>query len=362
MTDEVQELFPHLIAIDELDASAVGGLYAHDITQYPKTAKLTIQKFLEGCMRPDGQLRRFFDRFATFTVDYHVNEKLSKEDRGERHLQISRYFARTAEYPPQIFIQDNGYTYTPASLGGLTYGKNTRTKNGLQMVRVMDVVPLTIDITCAAVDEQQIEDLTAFLTAAFGQYQKFLCNHVLSPQRNSQGVYYEVRIPLTHTVGSKSHTALHQDPRQQMWQQTFSMTVEFENSSYIGYRADPRYVEAKVSSPVIEAPTKVRIYTDVKFSVTKMPYPIRVYSDDSRIAVVSPMQTHYVISPKRLGTFDPYRETDRSDCWIATSIVHSNPFCTGKVVTLWWTSESSRYFYIPTAHTVGGSARRINTC
>ena len=303
MTDEVQELFPHLIAIDELDISATGGLYAHDITQYPKIAKLTIQKFLEGCMRPNGQLRPFFDRFATFTVDYHVNEKLDPDDRGKRHLQIARYFARSAEYPPQIFIQDSGYEYTPASLGGLTYGKNTRTKNGMQMVRVMDVIPLPIQITCAAVDEQQVEDLTAFLTAAFGQYQKFLCNHVLSPQKNRKGLYYEVRIPLTHSVGSKSHSALHGDPRDQMWQQTFSMTVEFENSSFIKYPADPRYVPAEVTAPVIEVSDKIRIYTDVLFRVAKMPYPIRVYSNDSRIAVISPMQTHYVISPKRLGTF-----------------------------------------------------------
>jgi hypothetical protein len=303
MTDELQELFPHLIPIDELDTSAQGGLYAHDITQFPKIAKLTIMQFLVGCLHPKGELRRFFNRFATFTVDYHVNEQLDSENAHERNLQISRYFEGTAEHPPQIFIQDGGYPYTPASLGGLTYGKNTRTKNGMQMVRVMDVVPIPIEITCAATNEQQVEDLTAFLTAAFGQYQKFLCNHVLSPQKNTKGLYYEVRIPLTHNVAPKSHTSLHGDPRKQMWQQNFSMTVDFENSSFIGYNAGPKYNPADVAAPTIQVPDKVRIYTDMMFQINKMPYPVRVYSDDSRIAVISPMQTHYVISPKRLGTF-----------------------------------------------------------
>ncbi len=303
MTDETQELFPHLIALDDLDQSAVGGLYAGDINQYPKIAKLVLQKFLEVCISPNGQLRKFFDRFASYTIGYHVNEKLDKEDRHKRSLQISRYFSGTAERPPQIFIQDNGYRYVPASLGGLTAGVNTRNKHGTQIARVMDVVELPVELTCAATTEAQVEDLIAFLSAAFGQYQRWLCGNVLRPKKNNRGIYFEVRIPLTHDVGAKSHTALHQDPRDQMWQQTFSMLTEFENSSFIKYTADPRYVGADVSSPVVEAPDKVRIYTDSLFRVSKMPYPIRVYSDDSRIAIISDVQTHYVISPKRLGTF-----------------------------------------------------------
>ena len=302
MTDEIQELHPHLIAIDEMDRSAVGGLYAHDITQYPKIAKLTLQKFLEGCMKPNGQLRKFFDRFATFTIGYHVNEEL-KEGTHERHLQISRYFDRTAEYPPQIFIQDDGYNYVPASLGGFTAGFNSRDRDGNQIIRVMDVVEIPIKFTCAAIREQQAEDLAAFMSAAFGQYQRWLCNYVLKPQPNKHGLYYEVRIPLTHTISPKTHSALHNDPREQMWQVTCSMTIEFENSTYIKYVADPRYVPDKMSGPTIEAPERVRIYTDVLFKISKMPYPIRVYSSDSKVALISNMQTHFVISPKRLGTF-----------------------------------------------------------
>jgi len=303
MTDEIQELHPHLIAIDELDRSAVQGLYSNDITQYTKITKLTIQKFLEGCMKAKGQFRKFFDRFATFTVGYHVNEALDKDDPHARHLQISRYFDRTREFPPQIFIQDGGYPYVPASLGGFTAGINTRDRRGTQMIRVMDVVEIPIEITCAATKEQQLEDMMAFLSAAFGQYQRWLCNYVLRPAKNKHGLYYEVRIPLTHNMGPKSHTSSHGDPREQMWQATCSMTVEFENSAYIKYTADPRYVLSEMGGPTIEAPNKIRIYTDCMFRVSKLPYPIRVYSDDSRVAIISAMQTHYVIKPKRLGTF-----------------------------------------------------------
>jgi len=303
MTDTLQELHPHLIAIDEMDQSAIGGLYSHDITQYPKVTKITIQKFLEGCMKSTGQFRNFFDRFASFTIGYHVNEALDKYSPHERHIQISRYFAGTREFPPQMFIQDGGYNYVPSSLGGFAAGVNMRDRHGTQVIRVVDVVEIPIDITCAATDEQQVEDLAAFLTAAFGQYQRWLCNYVLRPAENKQGIYYEVRVPLKHTVGPKSHTARHGDPRDQMWQFTFSMLVEFENSAYIKYTNDPRYSPASVAAPVIGAPDKIRIYTDSIFQVSKMPYPIRVYSDDSRVAIITDAQTHYVISPKRLGTF-----------------------------------------------------------
>ncbi len=302
MTDEIQENFPHLIKFDDLDASAIEGLYHGDITQYLKITKITLQKYLEQCLKPDGQFRKFFDRFATFTVGYVVNEALAA-DRAERHIQVARYFASMREFPPQIFIQDTGYDYSPASLGSLTEGVNARTRDGQQIVRVMDVIPIGIEVACAATDEQQIEDLAAFLSAAFGQYQRFTCNYILHPPPNDRGIYWEVRIPLTHSISAKSHSALHDDPRDQLWQVSCSMTVEFENSTYIKYRADPRYVQDEMKSAQVEIPSKIRFGQQAMFRVTQMPYPVRVYSDDSNIAVIYNMKTHFVAQPKRLGKF-----------------------------------------------------------
>jgi len=301
MTTDLQHNLPHFIQVDDLDKSAIAGLYHGDISQYLKITKLTIQKYLEACIHEKGLYRKFFERFATFTTDFAVNESFDR-DSDRRHLQISRYFSGMREFPPQIFIQDGGYEYIPASLGGMTSGINARDKNHTQIVRVMDVIPIPIEIVCAATDEQQIEDLQAFVSAAFGQFQRFTANYILRPPIDRTGIYWEVRVPLTHSMGAKSHSSLHGDPRIQLWQASCSMTVEFENSTYIQYSAYPRY-SPKKGSIQLNAPDKVRLSNKTRFTIAQMPYPVRVYSDDSKIALIYEDKTSWVIWPKRLGTF-----------------------------------------------------------
>jgi hypothetical protein len=194
MTTDLQRKLPHFIEVDDLDRSAIQGLYSTDITQYLKITKLTIQKYLENCIHENGQFRKFFNHFASFTTEFVVNESLER-DSSQRHLQIARYYSSMREAPPQIFIQDSGYEYAPSSMGGLTSGINSMDKNRTQIVRVMDVVPIPIEIVCAATDEQQIEDLAAFVTAAFGQFQRFTCGYILHPPISNKGIYWEVRIP-----------------------------------------------------------------------------------------------------------------------------------------------------------------------
>lgn len=301
MTTELQRNHPHFIQVDDLDRSAIAGLYHGDITQYLKITKLTIQKYLEACVHPQGLYRKFFDRFATFMVDFVVNESFDS-DSNERHLQIARFFSGMREFPPQIFIQDGGYEYIPSSLGGLASGINAQTKDGMQIVRVMDVIPIPIEIVCAATDEQQIEDLEAFVSAAFGQFQRFTCNYILKPPDDRYGVYWEVRIPLTHSMGAKSHSSLHGDPKEQLWQVSCTMTVEFENSTFIKYNALPKYSPQR-GEIQLNAPSKVRLGKKARFTIGRMPYPVRVYSDDSNTALIYEDKTNWVIWPKKLGTF-----------------------------------------------------------
>jgi hypothetical protein len=301
MTDDLQRNLPHFIQVDDLDKSAIAGLYHSDISQYLKITKLTIQKYLEACIHEKGMFKKFFERFASFTSEFAVNEAFDRDD-DKRHLQIARYFSGMREFPPQIFIQDGGYEYKPASLGSMTSGINARDRNHTQIVRVMDVVPIPIEIVCAATDEQQIEDLEAFVSAAFGQFQRFTCNYLLKPPPDRRGVYWEVRIPLSHSMSAKSHSSLHGDPKIQLWQASCSMTVDFENSTYIQYEAYPKYIPER-GGIQLNAPDKVPFNKKTRFTIAQMPYPVRVYSDNSKIALIYVDKTSWVIWPKRLGTF-----------------------------------------------------------
>ena len=292
---------PHFVRTDLLERSAIKGLYSQDITQYHKVTKFTIQKYLEACLHPEGQFRKFFEHFAKFTGQYNVNEAIS-DDPQVRSIQISRFFSRMRESPPQIFIKTGGHEYKPASLGSLTEGWNTRTKDGVQIVRIMDVVPIPVEIICAATDQQTLEDLEAIVCAAFGQFQRFTCNYVLKPNKVEQGIYWEVRIPLGNVKGTQSNSPLHNDPQNQLWQSSTSMTVDFENSTYIQYVAAPlaSYERGTIG---LNLPDQIPLTRQTRFGVHHTPFPVSVYSDDSRVAVIVPDGTSYSIRPKRLGKF-----------------------------------------------------------
>jgi len=300
MTTDLQKKHPHFINLDEFDDAAIRGLRSNERTQCIKITKTTIQMYLEHCLQEGGLFYGLFKKFAPFAAHFVVNEALAR-DNDARHIQIARYFSSMREYPPQIFISTGGYTYANSSLGGLAAGYNARDRDRTQILQFMDVIPIPVNIVCATTDEQEIEDMLAFIQLAFGDFQKMTCGWYLSPPRNQHGIYYEVRIPLTFGVNEPTHSPLHGDPRIQLWQASISMEVEFENSSYVKYKAAPSFVPGEKTTS-LNIPDNVLFNKKHYFTVSNIPYPIRVYSDDSKVAVVQPAKTGYVLWPKKLGT------------------------------------------------------------
>lgn len=292
---------PAFIQMDPLDKSTLSAIANHDVTQYLKVTKLAIRQYLQECLRQEGQFRTFFDRVASYTIGYHVNEELP-DDLHERHIQVAAYWEGMTERPPQIFIQDNGYEYKPASLGSLTAGWNMRTKDGHQLVRVMDVVPIPILIRCVALDVQEIEDLAAFLSVAFGQLNRFTLNYYLKPKTNQYGAYWEVRIPLTHSISAKSNTPVHGDPKLQFWSIDCSLTVDFENSIFMQYRSKPE-VELSQNSMFFDTPSTIILGQDQPITLQYHPDPVGVYSNNAKVAGVRKSGNGWTIIPRRPGTF-----------------------------------------------------------
>ncbi len=292
---------PQFIQIDPLANNAIRGLYTKDPTQYTLITKLTLAQYLEECLREDGQFRPFYRNFASFMPDFRVNEPLS-EDPDDRAIQIAAFYGKMREYPPQIFIQDRGYPYRPLSLGGFSEGWNVENDFGDQIIRITDAVKIPISITAVTMDEQEIEHMRAFLSAAFGQIgQPLTTRWILHPAR-TDGVYWEVRLPFDNNMSEVDHSPLHNDPERHFWQATLSMEVDFENSSYMRYQAEARF------SPLdrdltVRAPNQISLRGDTQVTVLHRSEPIAMFSNDHRVAVVRQRGTAYFIEPRKVGTF-----------------------------------------------------------
>ncbi|MFA5135482.1 MAG: hypothetical protein WC505_06890 [Patescibacteria group bacterium] len=284
-----------------MSETALSGLAERDITRYLEVVKLTLQRFMEECLGKEGQFREFFDRFASFTTGFIVNETLDR-DPNKRHLQIARYFDDIQERPPQIFIQDNGYNYQPSGLGGIDDGWNMRNERGQQVIRVADVVTIPCQITCAALSEQDINNMAAFISAAFGQFQQEICKYILKPKPNpDRPAHWEVRLPFTFKVSPKKHESLHEDTRQQLWSVTADMDVVFENSVYMIYANQPK-LEFTEGTLGVSVPSTIRLGQNVPINLTKHPPRFTVYTDDPRVAVVHKTNLTFSLQPRRPGT------------------------------------------------------------
>lgn len=292
------------IKTEELDQSYIDALKAGNDTRYLNLTKFTVQKYLEACLRPDGQFRKFFDKFAVFTGGFVVNENFNGKNDDRRHLQIARYMSQTKAMPPQIFIQDEGYNHTPSGLGGFSAGWNERTPDGAQIVRVTGIAEIPLVITFSAVkDETAVDDMIGFFEAAFGDYQKFLCGWVLRPASPIDGAYWEVRIPLTWNIGTKtSSPILGSAGEDVVWSVTAPITFDFENSSYITYQAAP-IADLRNTDFTVEVPTSIPLNSVIPINIGHMPYPIEIYSSDYRIALIRQEGSSYFIHPKRAGVF-----------------------------------------------------------
>lgn len=299
---KIERPSPQFIKMSPLDRSTLAALATKDVTQYLRATKLILRQYLQECVAATGQYRQFFDKVASYTIGYHVNEELD-DDPNKRHLQIADFYDQVAERPPQIFIQDGGYEYTPSSLGSLAAGWGMNTRDGHQICRVLDVVPIPIDITCVAQSVQEVEDLAAFLTAAFGQLCRFTSNYIIRPQTTTEGAYWELRIPLVHTIGPKAHSALHEHPQLQFWQISCTATFDFENSVFLQYRSQPTYL-SKRGELALTVPDTLVVGQEFAITLVNKPKPVAVYSDDARIAVVQERGFELIIHPRRVGTFN----------------------------------------------------------
>lgn len=283
-----------------LDNNTLAALANKDPTQYLRVTKMAIQQYLQECLKVGGEFRSFMDKLASYTIGYVINEDL-EEAPDARHLQIASFYSGMRERPPQIFIQDQGYEYKPDSLGSLAGGWNMRTRDGHQVVRVMDQVPIPLEIHCVALSQQEVEDMAAFMSVAFGQLQRLTTGYVLKPAVQQGGVNWEVRIPFVHNISPKTHSPLHDDPRIQIWQITCSLTVDFENSVYLQYRSQPKY-SPRPGTIALTIPDKIVLGQEYPLQLVNRPEPVTMYSTDARIAVVQQRGRTWILVPRRVGT------------------------------------------------------------
>ncbi len=291
---------PQFIRMSPLDNSTLAAMAQGDPTQYLRVTKMAIRQYLQECLKQGGQFREFFDKLASYTIGYVVNQDLA-DDPDARHIQIAAFYSNMRERPPQIFIQDQGYEYKPDSLGSIAAGWNMRTRDGHQTVRIMDQVPIPLEIYCTALSQQEVEDLAAFLSVAFGQLQRLTTGYILKPAAQQGGVNWEVRIPFVHSISPKVHSPLHDDPRMQIWQATCSLTVDFENSVYLQYRSQPQF-SPRQGTLALSVPTSVVLGQEQPISLLNRPEPVAMYSDDARIAVVQQRGRSWILVPRRIGT------------------------------------------------------------
>lgn len=275
------------------------------LSRWGYIARLAIAEWLQACI--DGNVSQFYRQWAPYskrwkirtdTEDKDPDYPLRRDNPLERPINISRFFDNTQENPPQILIRDGGWQRVSTNLGGFTFGFPSPAENGTQNVGILDDVPVSVEMTCAAMDENDCTLLVNFCEEAFGPTGTFHHRGMLSP-RDPTKSKWAVFLPLSSTsVGAMSNTSFAEDRQKQIWTQTVTLECRVESVRWAKYKS-PIYLSGSygVSDPTLTVPSTMRVGEQTRVLVSRRPPGARLITDNFRRALV--LENDYLFAKRK---------------------------------------------------------------
>ena len=206
-------------------------------------AKGLLQRYLQRWLTPDSYhqrlLRLHAPNAAKFVLDSPEGKRItinsefswSREDPGERKVQVARMMKRVRKSYPAILIVDGGFRNRVAGLGDLQGGRSNSLSSG-DSVLSYDIVSsfvINVDLMVGAADEDTCSELTLLLSQVLGSPLRRFGMGNLLVSSDPDGSSYQMTLPLENEFGSLSREQLEDDPVDTAWSSSCSLQLEFES-------------------------------------------------------------------------------------------------------------------------------------
>lgn len=273
--------------------------------------KATIQKYIESFLRDKGGNRDLFKAVTQEGLKFEIAQSFNDDnDPDKRRLQVARLFDGLRHSLPAIIIADNSFEVMKTNWTGIDA---VSADNEFIYSRISIMRNLGISVVVGTRDRSTADMLHSILSVLFSEL-RFKAGGNRITGNTGEGENWVVCL-CEPSMGTVSNQAVQDDPKDQIYLFTLELpNVLFED--HILYKeprpaipflnegiANPEGNDLGATKPEIIVPDTIKINqkTPVYFRLLQERFHTMRVSDPN-ICTFDPRD--YVLSPRRLGTFE----------------------------------------------------------
>lgn len=278
-------------------------------------AKNSIEQYLRRFLDSTGDQHATIGAIAKGAITYVTDKSVdATQDVTRRTTQLVRLFNEVRQKVPSIVIIDAGMESIPSGL-----------MSGLLHAAVIDYkwqgwfnkqfrIPLTIAILTQ--DQESTDQLMEVIELCFNNLRQIAGGSALRSDKPEDA--WEVRLPLTFDISGTAGENVSDDPKDQLWIATLSLTVDAEDTfalelpmsvdfsegfdRSVSEGATPGSSDLSASlPPVITAPSQMRVGQQYSVQFERLRITHRVVIDQPMVATIDTVEQ--TVTPRRIGTF-----------------------------------------------------------
>jgi hypothetical protein len=280
--------------------------------------KSAIQAYLEKFFSKDGEFRPLVESvsptISQFVTDLRLPLPGDYPDPTKYRIQIARMWQGLKQRLPCIIISETGWDRQSSLTdiaGGLSLPSTEDGGPQHAPLWLSNFLMGSVDVLVGSQDEHTTGQIASQLINIFGPLKEYTKSTILGPQSLTGGSTWEVRLPMTYSIGARERINIGDDPVDSIWAATITMdNVHFEGLTAITTVAPVPYSPDVSPNEPADRPdfpdTEIVVQSPVKlgrvqpFRVVNERYNAVIYSDDPRIALIRDK----MIIPKKTGTFN----------------------------------------------------------
>jgi len=299
---------------------------SRDIFGYDKLIiRSALEAYIRSWLDSDGVNRLFFGDIIPPVVNYVTDKHFDQaEDPITKRVLLARLFSELRQSVPAILITDTGTEYRSPGIGDYTKSYFDPELNQ-HIISLTTIADISMEIVLISQDEETTQILYSIMLHIFGSVRRLGRGNVLKSKDPKHK--WVLRLPLQFSEGGIQQQAVLDDPKDQFWTGSLSLTTQYEAVRRIGYKNvlmfNPWDKPGGIDSfpgdsnvfgsfkPKILGPARMRVNVPQRAEVIRMLRTYRLVVDKPGIAIIN--QETYMITPRRPGKFKLLITRDATD-------------------------------------------------
>ena len=270
-------------------------------------AKSAIEQYLRSFFDTDGTNRNFLPVVGAEALKWITDKTVATNpnDPLYKRTQLTRLYQNVQAEAPAILIVDSSFKWYSSGLGELASAK----REGEFWIGQYPVTcQVGVTITALTADQDSTDAMMDTICCLLGPLRNIAGGSEIRP--NNRGDQWVVRLPLQFEPSPGRMVDVLNDPKDRLWAIETDVVVDYEDALIVKVPFNPvidrRDFQQTISvstarTPVITAPSTVRVNETAPFSVRYWRNVHQIHIDRPQVAILN-LESRLII-PRSVGTF-----------------------------------------------------------